>query len=167
MAENTKFNAIIRDNSLLEVKMLNLFNKEFPVGSNVQVTLKGTKKEVRSIQQNRFLWGYIYRPVVEHLLEMGEVDANKDDLHVFCLTQLQGFKFANKTLLGMNWTVLEKASTKTMSKEVFSQYVEKIIKYFAEEKGMQWDFLIEADTSVIETKHFQTEKKEYIHSLLR
>ena len=149
-----RFNAEVKGDSIL-LDLFLPYKPQFPDGTKIVCEIKETKKPVRTVQQNRFLWGFVYRPVVDWLIDTGqEPDANKDSLHAFCLTEFEGGQFITKTLFGREYTVLEGATTTNMSQERFSLYIEKIIKHFSD-LGFDWSHLNDADTSFIETKHIE------------
>lgn len=89
-------------------------------------------KNRRSTQQNRYLWGVVYKEVEIRLKELGN-DVNPEVVHEF----LKG-KFLKKALLGEGGELIDEVpgSTAELNKEDFSNYVEAIAKWAAEYLGL-------------------------------
>ena len=106
-------------------------------GNSVFVTVE-KMKNIRSNAQNRYLWGVLYKLISDSL------GWEIEDVHTFCK---QEFNPKHIELKGEEWKV--GGSTTKMSTIEFSEYVEKIQRFFAEHANLslpdpnQADFLEE------------------------
>jgi len=92
---------------------------------SVEITIK--KKNRRSTQQNRYLWGVVYKEVEIRMRELGnDVDSNL--VHDFFKD-----KFLQKELVGQGGEVIDSipGSSAELNKEDFGIYVDKIIEWSA------------------------------------
>ena len=98
------------------------------------VELSVKKKNRRSTQANRYLWGVVYKEVEIRLKELGN-DVNADVVHEF----LKG-KFLRQPLIGEDGIVIEDiaGSTADLNSEGFTEYVEKIMQWASEK--LQFNF---------------------------
>lgn len=89
---------------------------------NGEVELKlGRDLGMRTDPQNKYLWGVVYRLIAQHT---GHTD---DEIH-----GLMGVKFRKKQL-DIGWTII---STTKLNKQEFSEYIENIKQWAAEELGL-------------------------------
>ena len=94
-------------------------------GCTVEIIIK--KKNRRSNQQNRYLFGVVYKEIEVRLRELGN-DIDVEGVHEFCK-----FEFNEVKIFGEGGEVISKkgGSTTEMNKEEMSIYVDKIILWAA------------------------------------
>jgi len=95
-------------------------------GCSIELVIK--KKNRRSTQQNRYLWGVVYKEVEIRMRELGN-DVDSDLVHDFFKD-----KFLQRELIGEGGEVIDKipGSSKELNKTDFIEYVDKIILWSAE-----------------------------------
>jgi len=89
------------------------------------VELSVKKKNRRSTQQNRYLFGVVYKEMEIKLRELGN-DVDVETIHEWCKQ-----KFNAKYILGPSAEVLTTIgdTTTEMNKEQFSEYIDKISRW--------------------------------------
>ena len=95
----------------------------------LEVTVKPYKKN-RSRNQNKYLWGVVYKIISEHTGE------DQDDLH---------YHFKNKFLetKGKSGKLKSSKSTKKLSTIEFEEYIDKIVRWAA-----SWDCQIPSPNEI-------------------
>lgn len=94
--------------------------------SIVELTIR--KKNKRSTQQNRYMFGVVYKELEIRMRELGN-DVDVDIVHEFCKE-----RFNPEAILGPGGEIIgnKGGSTTEMNKDQFGVYLDKIIKFAAE-----------------------------------
>lgn len=103
---------------------------------DVDITLVFGKIK-RSLNQNRYLWGVAYKVIQEQMLEMNGELLTPDEIHTHNLQVIQGVKLEWKKVLGQDVLFINDARSSDMSTEEFMEMIEKLIKWYAENKGFE------------------------------
>jgi hypothetical protein len=99
------------------------FINSLPLDKPWRVTVEQYKPR-RSDQQNRFLWGYVYKTICEHLPGW-----TADDVHDFCLGECYGWE----TVEGLGRKRLRPVQRSSkMNKQDFADYISWIQQRMAE-----------------------------------
>lgn len=108
------------------------FEQDLQAFKDCSVELSVKKRNRRSTQANRYLWGVVYKEVEIRLRELGN-DVNADVVHEF----LKG-KFLTVPMLGDGGEVIEEmpGSTAELNSDEFTMYVEKIMRWASETIGL-------------------------------
>lgn len=75
----------------------------------------------RTNQQNRFLWGVVYKVIAD------ELGYTADDIHEYLAD-----KFLSETVVVLNESVRKSKSTSKLNKKEFAEYLENVVRFAAE-----------------------------------
>lgn len=103
------------------------FEQELASFPDCAVELIVKKKNRRSTQQNRYLFGVVYKEMEIRLKDLGN-DVDTETIHEWCKQ-----RFNPKYILGVGGEILSTVgdTTTEMNKSEFSEYVDKIIRWCA------------------------------------
>ncbi len=125
-----QFNAKIKNRTLIFVNKNYLINflREMEEEQLLVVDIEKRKK-FRSNSQNAMYWGYILPEIAN------ETGHTAEELHFFFKRMFLPKKFIK---VGKKRLMAEPSTTRLSTKE-FSEYVEKIIVWSAQELGIEWN----------------------------
>ena len=98
---------------------------------NVEIIIR--KKNTRTSQQNRYLFGVVYKEIQIQMNNLGN-DFTVEDVHDFCKDN-----FNKIDVIGQGGEIIGKigVSTANMNKDEFSIYLDKIIFFAADTLGIE------------------------------
>ena len=91
----------------------------------------------RTLAQNRYLWRVVYPTIQRHLRETNGENFTPEELHMFNLQKIQKVELELKTIAGEEVMVIEDTKSSKMSIEEFSDMIENIIRFCAEQWGLE------------------------------
>jgi len=102
-------------------------------GADVDITMTFGKIK-RTDAQNRWLWGVVYPLVIYEIRNRTGEDVTAAELHTHNLQTIQGAKLEWKKVMGCDVLFIEEARSSKMDTEQFSDMVEKLVAWYAENK---------------------------------
>jgi len=113
-------------------KPLMEFFEKLDLGEGWVISLKPWK-QARTIRQNSYLWGGIYRPIAEQISESTGKAVTPQHVHEICR-----WKFCPVETNPMNGKPFPKSTTKLTTAE-FADYCDKVAAHAIEEWGVFFD----------------------------
>lgn len=92
----------------------------------------GARKNKRSIQQNRWYWGVAIPIIIDGIKEQTGEKYTKEDIHEFILNNVIKPRVVTKEVLGETIIVHKVKRTSDMTTDEFSDFKEKLQKFWAE-----------------------------------
>jgi len=110
----------------------NFVNLSAQPGSNWLVCLQA--KDIRSIKQNAYLWGHLYKEISEH------TGYTPDEVHLYCKVNFLGYieKEYHNIKFNSIQNVKELKSTTKLTKEEFTKFCNDV-KNLGNEQGVTFD----------------------------
>lgn len=93
----------------------------------------------RSVEQNRFLWGYVYK----HISEQAQIDgigAQAEGWHLYYKRMFLGYRFARVKVPGQKRSVITKElkSTSDLKTRAMSKYIDEVMAHAVTTFGVQF-----------------------------
>lgn len=94
-----------------------------------------TEEEKRNSEQNRRLWGYVYRTIAEQAF----VNGQQFDADVWHEALCRRFGVCDEVTLPDGEIVTRRKSTTQMTVSEFSEYMERVTAYATQQLGVQFE----------------------------
>lgn len=100
-------------------------------GKKLLISIKPLEYQ-RSSAQNRWYWGIAVPTIRAWRKETEGVEYKADEIHAFNLMHVIGDKPEIRDIMGLQTVVFKTQGTSQMTTKEFSNFVEELVKYYAE-----------------------------------
>jgi hypothetical protein len=112
--------------------------EQWAAGKKLSVRISEAEDE-RSLQQNAFLWGFVYKHITEQALVEG-IGATAEGWHLYYKRMFLGYQVRKVTLPGKKRPSItrELRSTRDLKVKPMSKYLEQVMAHAATTFGVQF-----------------------------